>query len=167
MIAVIQARSRAFQCFDSSRQATLKLLVIIGVEDIMLAIVLRLEYRIDAGQSRCQEVARRRSLHPAAIGEAAPRKVGIGKIAPSIPYAFVDHRLQTGAIRAGSGAEYARGRLLLRQFRVETGGPKPVRRASCGRADRVGVVRFIKLRDGANRRIQQIDLTGKRIAKHA
>ncbi len=164
-IDVSDARRHPAQGLDRRRQAAHELVIVVGIQDVVLAIVLRLRHQVGGGQPRTEIVACSRAVEAAAVGERAPREIDIGNVSPIAPAALVDQRLQAGTIGARLGAEHAIARLPLRCLR---GSPRCLQclrsRTDIGR-NRVGVVGLVELRDCAHRAVDQIHLGGKRIAK--
>ena len=92
-------------------EPALELVVVVAVEQVVLAIVLVVQHQLDAAQPPRQlALAPARPSMPAAIGVAAPGEPGPGEVAVVLPAALVDQRLQPGAVGAGLAAEDARRR---------------------------------------------------------
>ena len=87
------------------RQAALELVVVVAVEQIVLAVVLVLHHRLDRAEPLLEEPVLGRAAFAGAVGPAAPGDVGLGEIARVLPAALVDQRLQTRAVSAGLRAE--------------------------------------------------------------
>ena len=83
---------------DRDRQPALELVVIVAVEQIVLAVVLVVQHGIGLGEPRFEKPALRSALAAGAIRPAAPAEIGVGKIGIVAPDALVDHGLQSGAV---------------------------------------------------------------------
>ena len=81
MVAVIDARGDAFQRLDGGGKATLELIIVIGIKEIVLAIVLIMEDCVGVAKSLRKQCPLIASLGAAAIGETAPRKERLREIA--------------------------------------------------------------------------------------
>src|ERR1051326_2929293 len=79
----------------------------VGVENVVLAIVLRLEDHLGALQPGNECFARDAALIVHAIGKAAPAEEHLGEVAAGPPRALVDRRLESGAVGAWPGPENA------------------------------------------------------------
>src|SRR6185437_985194 len=146
-------------------EPALELVVVVAVEDVVLAIVLVVDDRLGDGEPCAEEIALGGALRAGAIGEAAPGEISLGKIAVALPAALVDERLQTGAVGARLRAEdamtgAARGRLVRH--------PRGFERSAIERhvyGERVDVLGLVERRDGARRRIDEVDEVGKGVAE--
>ena len=78
--------------FHGGGEAAHELVVIVGIENVVFAVVLRLRHQIDAGEPLAQIATRRGALEPPAIGVTAPCKIDVGDIASAVPAALVEHR---------------------------------------------------------------------------
>ena len=68
MVVVPDRRLIAGQMPDRRRQPALELVVIVAVEDVVFAVVLIVDHRLDLAQLAAQGLARRLALHPLAVG---------------------------------------------------------------------------------------------------
>src|SRR3546814_7545198 len=89
------------------RQAALELVVVVGVEQIVLAVVLVVHHRLDLLQAVLEEPLRRLTAGTRAVGIAAPGEVGLGEVRRLLPATLVDQRLLAGPVGARPGAEDA------------------------------------------------------------
>ena len=78
-----------------------ELVVIIAVEQIMLAIVLVLHNRLDLTQPRFETAAVARALAAFAIGVASPFQIGLAKVCLAVPNALINQCLQSRAVGTG------------------------------------------------------------------
>src|SRR5436190_23805824 len=83
------------------REPALELVIVVAVQEIVLAVVLVVQYGVGRGEARLEQAAFRPSLAAGAIGPLAPAKIGLGEIAFLVPDPLVDQGLQTGAIGPG------------------------------------------------------------------
>src|SRR5260370_41292817 len=104
------------------REAALKLVVIVAVEQVVLAVVLVVEHRVGAGEAGFEEAAPGLALAAGAVGPLAPAEIGVGEIAVVLPDPLVDQGLQTGAIGSRPGAEDAVAGARRRVIRRGPGG---------------------------------------------
>ena len=58
------------------RQTAFELIVVVAVEQVVLAVVLIMQDGLNRAQPGLEQPAFRRTLHPAAIGVAAPGEIG-------------------------------------------------------------------------------------------
>ena len=84
------ARRFPAQALHRGGEAAHELIIIVGIENIVLAIVLALRDEIDGREPLGEIVPRGLALDAAAIGIAAPVEIDVGEIAAIIPAAFVD-----------------------------------------------------------------------------
>ena len=152
---------------DGGGDAAFELVVIVAVEQVMLAVVLVLDHGIHRGEAIGEQLSFAVALHTAAIGVAAPVEIDIGQIAAFVPDFLVDHGLKPGAVSARFRSEHAGagaagglcfGLAIFDQFRglgaVALGG---------------GVVaqRFVERHHRACGAVDQVDLLGEGIAEEA
>ena len=104
------------------RQAAHELVVVVGIQNIVFAVVLGLRDQIDALEALGEIVPRALAFGAAAIGEAAPVEIDIGKVAAIAPATLVHQRLQAGAVGAGLRAEHAIRGAALRRLAVHPTG---------------------------------------------
>src|SRR6266851_8371789 len=167
MIAVPDRRLAAGEVADGDRKAALELVVIVAVENVVLAIVLVVHDCLGCGEAVAEERHFGGTLGAAAIGIAAPGEIGLGEIAIALPAALVDERLQTGAVGARFRAEDAvagaavrrLGRHALLLERGTIGGD--------ARGQRVDGFGLVERGDRARRRVDEIDEIGEGVAKEA
>ena len=103
-----------------------------------------------------------RPSRPAAVRVAAPDRVDLGEIGVAAPVAGVDQRQQSGAVRAGLGAEDAAGGAAL------VAVPAGSARSACDvRAQRVVGRGLVQRGDGPDRVVEQRDHVGEGVAEEA
>ena len=107
MVVVIDRRGPPRQLPDDQRQPALELVVVVAVEQIVLAVVLVVHDRVGGGEPGFEHRPLGPALGAGAIGIPAPAETGIGEIALVLPDALVDQGLQSGAVGAGLRAEDA------------------------------------------------------------
>ena len=107
MVVVIDRAARVPTGADGDRQAALELVVIVAVEQVVLAVVLVVQHGVGGGEPRFEQAALGRALAAGAIGLAAPAEIGVGEIGLVLPDALVDQGLQSGAVGAGLRPEDA------------------------------------------------------------
>ena len=71
-----------------------ELVVVVAVEDVVLAVVLVLQDQLDRGQALLEQAVLGHALGRAAVGIAAPGDIGAREIGIALPAALVDQRLQ-------------------------------------------------------------------------
>src|SRR3954465_9081580 len=89
VIVVVDRRRASREVPHRQRQPALELVVIIAVEQIVLAIVLVVQHRLGLGEPRFEQVTLRPALAAGAVGPLAPAELQIGKVALVIPDALV------------------------------------------------------------------------------
>src|SRR5260221_12627433 len=92
------ARRHSAQALYRGGEAAHELIIIVGIENIVLAIVLALRDEIDDGKPLGEIIARDLALDTAAIGIATPIEIDTGEIAAIVPAAFIDQPAKAGAI---------------------------------------------------------------------
>ena len=102
-------RARARGCADRGDHAAVILVVVVGVEDVVLARVDVLDRDLDAGVGVAHRLRGRRR-RGRAVGVAAPRLVDRGEVAVVAPVAAVDELEQAGPVRPRLRPEDARRR---------------------------------------------------------
>ena len=108
MIVVKDRRLATGEKTDGRGGATLELVIVIGIQDVMFAVVLVVHYQFGACETALESRVLRRSLGTRAVGIAAPSDISACQIAVILPTAFVDQRLQAGPVCAGLGTEHPR-----------------------------------------------------------
>ena len=149
------------------RKPALELVVVVAVQEVVLAVVLILYHRLDRAEAAFEERVLRGTPFARAVGPAAPGNVSLGEVAGVRPAALVDQCLQAGTVGAGLRAEDA----------VRGQAPSPaLGRAVFGQLGRVGgdlggervVVRaLVESRDRAHRGIEEVDQARKGVAEEA
>ena len=103
------------------RHATLELVVVVGIEDVVLAVILVLHHALDGGKAGLEHAMRRLALQSRAISVASPGHIGPRQIGVALPAALVDQSLQTGTVSSRLRAEYAAAGQRTRLLRA---GPR-------------------------------------------
>ncbi|MNP69352.1 hypothetical protein D3C76_1654350 [compost metagenome] len=85
MIAVITGRGAPTEAFRRRQHAPLKLIVVIGVEQVVLAVVLVLHNCLHLAQATGEVLAGRRSFIGCAVGITAPIEVNLGQVVTALP----------------------------------------------------------------------------------
>ena len=98
MVVVIDPDWRTFQGFDGSREAAFELIIVVAVENVVLAIVLILENGVEAAQARLEGPALGTALQPRAIGILPPLNIAFRELVLALPNALIDQRLKSRAI---------------------------------------------------------------------
>src|SRR6185312_9824839 len=167
MIVVIDRRRHTREMADRDCEPALELIVIVAVEQIVLAIVLILDDGFDGFEPRTEKRLRLLPRRAGAISEAAPGEISLGEIARIGPAALVDQRLEPRAIGTRLRAEDA-----------ETGAALGFRRCDSLRLKRAAILRdahrqrvdarlFIERRDRARRAVEEVDEVRERVAEEA
>src|SRR5229473_2196284 len=105
MIIVVDRRVAPRQMPHGEREPALELIVIVAVEEVVLAIVLVVDDGVGRSEARFEESPFGAPLAAGAIGPLAPTEIGIGQIALVLPDPLVDQGLQAGAIGPGHRAK--------------------------------------------------------------
>src|SRR3546814_11249150 len=87
------------------------MVVVVGVEQIVLAVVLVVDDGLDLLQAVLEQPLRGLPAGAGAVGVAAPGEVGLGEVRGLLPAALVDERLQAGAVGTEIGRASCRGRV--------------------------------------------------------
>src|SRR3954467_8359436 len=106
MVIVIDRDRASRQVPYRDRQPALELVIIVAVEQIVLAVVLVMQYGVGRGEPPLEQAPLGSALAAGAIGPAAPGEIGVGKVGLVPPDALVDHYLQSGAVGARLRPEY-------------------------------------------------------------
>ena len=85
----------------------MELEVVVGVEDVVLAVVLVLGGDLHPCQHRLELGARVDAVVVGRVGVAAPVDVGLGEVGVGLPVPLVDQRQDAGAVAARLRAEDA------------------------------------------------------------
>src|SRR5262249_51027681 len=105
MVVVIDRRAAAAQRRCRDRQPTLELIVVVAVEQIVLAVILVVQPAVDRRQPALEQAVLGAPRGTVAIGIAAPGDIGAGEIGGVVPATLIDQRLQSGAVGARLRAE--------------------------------------------------------------
>src|SRR5437763_7244440 len=149
------------------REPALELVIVVAVEQVVLAIVLVVQDSVGRGEARLEQAALGPSLAAGAIGPLAPAKIGLGEIAVLPPDPLVDQGLQTGAIGPGLRPENP---IAGAQRRLVAGDALGFESLPVGRdtgGERIGDGGLVERGDRAYRAVEQVDQAGKGIAKEA
>ena len=90
MVVVIDRGTRTAKLLGRGRHAALELIIIVAVEQIVLAIVLVLHDRLDRAQSFLENAALGSSFLAGTIGITAPDEIGFGQIRAPFPSLLID-----------------------------------------------------------------------------
>ena len=82
--------------------------VVVGVEDVVLAVVLVLDGDVDCRESAAHRVAGRDAEPPTPVRVAAPREIDGGEVVVGLPVAGLEQRQDARPVAAGRGAEDSR-----------------------------------------------------------
>ena len=163
MIAVIAGRLFTAQAFDRCQHATLKLVVIVGVEQVMLTVVLILYHGLHLAQALSKLATGGGAFITGAIGIPAPVQIHLGKVISTLPQPTINCVLHARAIGTGFCPENAPSGLTCRQFRAQSFAFKLRTLAAYFSRQRVQLVRFIQRCHRLHRGIEQTDQIGKRV----
>ena len=105
MVVVIDRAGAALERLDSGRGASFELVVVVAVQEIVLAVVLVLDDGLGLAKPGLKGRAGTGALGVSAIGIAAPFQIGVGEIGLVGPKTLVDHRLEPRAIGPRLGAK--------------------------------------------------------------
>ena len=144
--------------------ATFELVVVIAVENVVLAVVRIVQDQLDRGESLLEQTVLRHAPRPRRSGVATPGDVGARQIGIVPPSALVDQRLQPSAIRPGFEPNTRCSRGGGKAWRNALAWPEPrssARRALIGFCSTA----FVERRDFLHRAIEQRDLRRERVAE--
>ena len=85
------ARRAAAQGLHGRGEAAHELVIVVGIQNIVLAVVLGLRHQIDVLEALGEIAARALAFGAAAIGVAAPVEIDVGEIGAIVPAALVHH----------------------------------------------------------------------------
>jgi hypothetical protein len=162
MIIVIDRRPAPARSLHRRRHAALELVVVVGIQQVMLAVVLVLHHRLHCRQPLLEQLPRRLALFARAIGIAAPDDESLGQIATIGPPALVDQRLQPGAIGPWLGAEHPERCPPVRLCIVHAGFDQPGTFGPCPRGKRIVGLVLVKRRHRAHCPVKKGDLVRER-----
>ena len=165
MVTEQQRRLRAGQMTHSCRHATLKLVVVVGVEQVVFAVVLVVHHQVDTRQAAREGVACVAAVVVLAVGVAAPVEVGGGEVGVLIPVATIDQSLQSGAVGPGAGAENAVPGVATGGFDGHAFGDQRRGFARDAGANRVYVLGLVKLGKGLHGGVKQANDVGEGVAE--
>ena len=86
-------RRGSLERLNGSLKATHELVVIVGIENVVLAVVLCLHNRVRAGEVGRKQVRRSLALAASSIGEPSPGEISVGDVLPRLPATLIDERL--------------------------------------------------------------------------
>ena len=167
MVVVVDFRASTRHVLDRRRHAAFELVVVVAVEQVVLAIVLILHHRLDRTQPLLEQTSFRLALLAGTIGVAAPDEIGFGEIRPVAPALLVDQGLEAGTIGARFRAEDTVagppcGLLLVEPFAFQLLDLGPH-----ARRDRIVTLVLVEAGHGAHRLVEKRDLFRKGIAEEA
>ena len=165
VVAMVAGGLVTAQGFHGGQHAALELVVVVGVEQIVLAIVLVLQHRLHLAQTLGKLLAGCGAFIGATVGVATPVQVDLGQVLAALPQAPVNRALHACAIGARLGAKDAPAGLLGRCCFILARHKQRLAFTAHLGGQRVHVVGFIQGRYRLHRRIEQADQVGKRIAK--
>src|SRR6202051_2459035 len=91
------ARRFSAQALHGGREAAHELIIIVRVQNIVLAVVLAVRDEIDGREPLGKILSRGFALDPATIGITAPVEIDASQIAAIVPAAFVDQGAEASA----------------------------------------------------------------------
>ena len=102
MVREPDRRSGSAHGLHRGTQPALELVVIVGIQQIVLAVVLVLEHHLDRTQPALEPAPIRRDAQGTSaiplVAPAAPVQVGLSQVIPVLPVAAIDQPLKTSAI---------------------------------------------------------------------
>src|SRR5687768_17848831 len=108
MVVVEDAGRRAAQRLDGGGETALELVVVVGIEDIVLAVVLVLDDGIGRSEASFQQFARALPFHAAPVRVGGPFQEGGGEVLPLRPDSLVDQGLKPCPVSSRLGPEDAK-----------------------------------------------------------
>ena len=101
MVVMVDDRLLSAQLLDRSGESSLELVVVVAVEDVVLAIVLVLDHRFYLPEA-CRKVAPcRRTICAGPVCISTPFQVDFAELLPVVPDVLIDQCLQAGAVGSG------------------------------------------------------------------
>ena len=155
VVAAIHPRLLAAQVAHGRRHAALELVVIVGIEQVVLAVVLVVHHEIDAGQTPREVLAGLGAVVLLAVGVAAPLAKGARQVGVFLPGAAVDQALQAGAVGAGFGPVNAVAGAAPGLPGFEAARFERARLRLDARADRIHLGRLVQIGKRLYRRIEK------------
>src|SRR5262245_5208908 len=122
MVIVIDGRLLARSLLDGRGHAAFELVVIVAVEEIVLAVVLIVDDGFDRLEAGLESFPACASLVPSSISIGAPKEIGSGKVGSLVPKLLVNQDLEACAIGARLGAEDSLTRNTRRFARTHAPG---------------------------------------------
>ena len=165
MIVVPDRGLIAGQVADGGGQPAFELVVVVGIEQIVFAVVLVVDDCLHVAETAFEQAVFGGPVRACAIGIAAPGDIGAGQIGIGVPAAFVDQRLQPRAVGAGLGAEHPVPGTAQRRVCIDAVGDQCGGIRAHPRGQRIHIVGLLHRGDGADGGIEQVDLGGERIAE--
>ena len=98
MVGKPQGRCLALQPFRRRTQASLELVVVVGVEQVVLPVVLVMQHHLHGPQPVLQAGAVSHGKAAALVAPATPGQEGLGQVAAFFPDAAVDQALEASAV---------------------------------------------------------------------
>ena len=163
MITVVAGRLFTAQTFDRRQHASLKLVVIVGIEHVMLTVVLILHHGLHLTQALSKLATGGGAFITGAIGIPAPVQIHLGQILSTLPQPAINGVLHACAIGTGFSTKNAPPGLTCRHFRAQPFAFKLRTLAAHFRCQRVQVIRLIQRCHRLHSRIEQTDQVGKRV----
>ena len=133
----------------------------------MLPVVLVVDHGLDVAKLRFEQTMFGHARSAGAICVSAPGDIRAREIGIGFPAALVDQRLETRTIGTRLGAEQPKPCAALSFLHRDTLGSKPGHISADTRGQRIDLSRFIECGDRAHRRIEEIYLGRKGVAKEA
>ena len=134
------------ECAHRRDHAAVVLEVVVGVEDVVLAVVLVLHRDLDRGEAAAHGVGRGRPVTITSVREARPREIHLGEIGVGTPRTLFDHREDAGSVASWRRTVEASVVAARDTHRIQLGGlvergrpdaPRRRRgRSTCGNASR-------------------------------
>src|SRR5437899_3040147 len=98
MVVVVDRWRAARQMPHGKREPALELVVIVAVEQIVLAIILVVQHGFGYRDARLKQLALGAAFTAGGIGPLAPAEISVGEIRLVLPYPLVNQGLQPGAV---------------------------------------------------------------------
>ena len=169
-VAVVQGGQRARQQLHRGPHAAVELVVVVGIQDVVLAVVLVVQHGLQATQALLERATRRQAVPVLPVGKGPGMQVSLRQVGAALPAATHDLFLHTRPIAAGARPEHPPGGVppgLVFGLPLRNG----LRHVALHpHADGVDVVRLVVGRHGGHGLhggVEQVDEVGEGVAEKA
>ena len=147
------------------RHAPLELVVVVGVEEVVLAVVLVVDHRLHPAKAGLEHRVLRGALRLAAVRVAPPHDPRAREVRLLAPPPLVDEGLEPRPVGAGARAEHPVAGPALRLLRGRSARREARDVGRPGGGERVAARGLVEAGDGPGRRVEERDLGRERVAE--